>query len=443
MKAFLQVPPEPAGTYPAFEDLNIALHRHGVLHGILDDVLRAMVQSMACGKIIEVARGTTPVAGTPGRIEVLLDLSARGKPREREDGSVDHRDLQIMVNVRKGTALARRIPPTPGADGRTVFGKSVPVHPPGDVALPAGTGAAPSADDPDTLVATIDGVVLTDSRGHIEVRNEKIINQDIDYATGNVSFSGDLYVNGTVRAGFEVRADCNVVIRGEVENASVFSGRDLFVVGGALGSGTGRLRAGRTLKVRRMERFVAESDKELLVAEDALHCTLSAKESIRARTIVGGTASAGVSIEVDIAGTDAGASTTLHVGGVHALQARKSELLRTLMHTTNDMGTTKQSMYSLIKIGMDSTGAIAAEAEQELAVLKERTSVLKTALDRTQTQIAFIDAEIRTMPDTFIKAGVLHQGVTVKFGSVEKDIDEIRRNVCITFSDNEIKIGKK
>jgi len=63
--------------------------------------------------------------GTPGSIEVLIDVSQKGKPRVLPGGKVDHRDISYVVNVRKGTPLVKHLPPIPGKDGCNVFGKTV------------------------------------------------------------------------------------------------------------------------------------------------------------------------------------------------------------------------------------------------------------------------------------------------------------------------------
>ena len=117
---------------------------------------------------IEVARGVPPRPGVPGHIQMLIDTSGMGKPKTLSDGRVDHRDLGLVVNVKKGTILARKIHPRPGTEGKSVFGKPIPVPPVSDVVLRPGVGTCISEADPDLLVADIDGALGVDDEGMLK-----------------------------------------------------------------------------------------------------------------------------------------------------------------------------------------------------------------------------------------------------------------------------------
>jgi uncharacterized protein (DUF342 family) len=60
-----------------------------------------------------VAVGTPPQQGIDGYVKVLYgdsnDQSLR--PKEREDGSVDYKDVKQLANVKAGQLIAERVPP--------------------------------------------------------------------------------------------------------------------------------------------------------------------------------------------------------------------------------------------------------------------------------------------------------------------------------------------
>ena len=302
LQAFLCVPESMVGNYPSIDELKACLASHGIVYGIVPDALDQMVKGQVYNVKIEAARGIPPVDGTPGRIDILVDVSSRGKPRALAGGRVDLRDLGYVVNVRKNNEILRRIPPYPGTDGKTVFGKPIPCNKPPRILLTPGPGTRIAEQDADLLVADRDGAVAVFPNGKAAVLDEKTIPGDIDYSTGNISFVGNLQVKGTVRGGFEVDAAGSVMVGGGVEDAKVTAGGDLEVLGGASGSGNGALKCGGMLKVRHLHNFNVHA-LAIDIVEDIVHCSVWAEKAITAKSIVGGTVSAGMSIDVDTIGT--------------------------------------------------------------------------------------------------------------------------------------------
>ena len=102
------------------------------------------------------SRDPPPIHGKNARFEALVEDARKRilKPQEREDGTVDMRDLGKQITVDKGDALMRRLPPEGGRDGFTIKGETLPAEGGDDIALAAGEGTEISDQDPDLLVAT-------------------------------------------------------------------------------------------------------------------------------------------------------------------------------------------------------------------------------------------------------------------------------------------------
>jgi uncharacterized protein len=442
MKAYLYVVDVPDNAYPTESELSAVLRSHGVLFGINPGVIMSMVANKAINTYVEVAEGTFPVAGAPGRNEVLIDVSNKGKPRKLADGRVDHRDISYVVNVPKGTPLVKHIPPEPGRPGRTVFG--VPIDPPPVVDKPffAGKGTIIAPDNDTILLADLQGDLIVHADGAIDVLDKKTISGNIDYSTGNIRFSGDLRITGMVRSGFEVEVEGSCSISGNVEDAKITCGQDLEIVGGAIGALKGLLKCGGSLKVKHIANFNVQAGDDIRILENALHCTISGEGNITARSIVGGNLAAWKVIEVDTIGTDAEPKTIVDLGGRYILMQKKYLLLKQLAMLMGELGTLKEGIFFLVRDEMDADGNLHEGSLVRLNTMKENHQQRKEKYAQVQTDIEAVDGKLKNSPVPFLKAHTVFPNTIIKFGTFEKLIKEKLTNVRITVDAEKIIIGK-
>jgi hypothetical protein len=73
-------------------------------------------------------------------------------------------------------------------------------------------------DDESQLIANIDGV-LHRQRNTVSIHEVMHIASDIDFATGNIHFGGDVHIDGNVLDLFEIHADGDVAVHGLIEAA--------------------------------------------------------------------------------------------------------------------------------------------------------------------------------------------------------------------------------
>jgi uncharacterized protein (DUF342 family) len=430
------------GDYPTIDDLIDALTKRGVITGIDSDALSLMEKRLVCNTFIEVARGIAPTAGTSGSIEVLVDVSHKGKPRVLPGGKVDHRDISYVVNVLKGTPLVRHIPPIPGKEGCNVFGKPVLAPVPKDQQFSRGKGVATMPNDPNVLIADITGAIVVYPNGKVDVVDDKIISGNIDYSTGNVRFSGNLQVNGTVRAGFEIDVEGDCSIGGNVEDAKITSLGDIEILGGAVGQTKGALKCAGDLKIRHLANFSVLAGGDILVLEDAIHCTISSEGSVKAKSIVGGTVSAWKTIEAETIGTEAEAKTIVDLGGKYVLMRHKYMLLKELADVTGEIGRVKEGMFLLVRDEMDPAGELSDGARERLTARKKKhRDGIKRCSD-IQTEMETLDKKLDNSPIPFVKAATVHPNTLIKFGGAEKLIDQKLVHARITVDGDKIVIGK-
>jgi uncharacterized protein len=431
--AYIDVP-EQCGAPLTLDDLTLLLKSRHVVFGIDITMLRAVAAGERYGNAIAVAAGKPAETGSDGRLEWYIDLSKAGKPRHLDDGSVDLRDLQMDANVTTGIPLVRIIPPLSGTPGMTVYGTPLMPPPVKTATVIAGAGTAKSPDDPECIVAAIDGAVLYDGYT-VEVRNCKLIRGDIDYTTGNVTFNGDIHIKGSVRAGFSVSAKGNLLVDGDVEDARISATGLIRIVRGAIGSGSGSITCGDSLTVRHLSNFTISAGNSVSVQEDALHSTITAEGDVSAKTVIGGSICA-YSIHVDVAGSSAETRTILDITRGEEHKRRRYELLRRFGTVAAERAELYDKMYRLVRDGMNDRGEL-TDGEAELAVLKETVQqsmldgeAIRTALEKLDA----LDAERTTSP--LIKAGTVYPNTILKAGNEERLVRELQRAVCITTNDH-------
>jgi uncharacterized protein (DUF342 family) len=442
MKAFLYVADSSGGEYPTVDDLRSALLGRGVITGINGDALAAMANRMPCNAYIEVAGGIPAVPGVSASIEILIDVSQKGRPRVLPGGKVDHRDISYVVNVRKGAQLVRRIPPIPGKDGQTVFGRPVKAPIPDDKPLAAGRGTAMSPTTPNVLIADINGAVVVFPDGRVEVVDDKVISGNIDYSTGNIRFSGNLTVNGTVRAGFEIDVEGNCRIGGNVEDAKITCLGDLEIIGGAVGQSKGELKSAGSLKVRHLANFSVMTGGDIHILEDAVHCTMSSEGNVQVKSVVGGTIAAWKNIEAESIGTEAEARTVVDLGGKYLLMQRKYALLKELADFTGNIGSVKQAMFELVRDEMSSAGVLPLGAIGRLEEFKKKHSAHVRRCSEVQVEMEALDAKLAKAPVPYVKASTVFPNTLIKFGALEKLIKEKLVQVRIIADGDRIIVGK-
>lgn len=416
------------------------LKDYGIVEGIRIDVLERMVLQRVCDKKILVAEGKPAQPGTDGDLKLFLDISGVGKPKEMENGSVDQKNLQKVINVKKDQPLMQRIPPQPGTEGCTVFGKPVIPAPPKDIVLKVGVGTKLSEANHNILVAATDGAVSINTAGDLEIKTIKIISGDIDYSTGNIVFYGDLRIIGVVRAGFSVSAEGCIYIGGQVESSQVQSTGDIEIIGGAVGTGSGKITCGGTLKIHYLENFSVLAGQSVLVADSILNSNVKSEAMVKAKTIIGGEVDASYGIESETIGSSSENRTILKVGSSYFLiqqlklvQEKWQELQATYLNS-------KESIFALVRDGMDDSGKLPVQKNANLDVLKVQLKTIVNKLAELNQRIEQLQVKIKGSPNPVVKAGLIYPNTVIRFGLLEHIIREKIVNKVISADENRIHI---
>jgi uncharacterized protein len=283
-----------------------------------------------------VAVGTEPTASRDAAVEYLFsDEDESLRPRIREDGSVDFRDLKPIYTVQPGSIVGRYLPAVAGEPGRNVFGAEVAPVEPGR-ATPAQRFAGKDvvvAENGTDLVATHAGRPAREGP-RIDIVAVYAITGDVDYSTGNVDFQGEVYIAGDVQPGFTVHASGNVRIDGMVDSGSVTSGKDLLIGGGIQGHGESKIVCGGEMSARFIDSAEVFCDGDVVVISTVVRATITAAGHVKVigrGSIVGGKVKSLGGISCNTAGSPAGVPTSLELDWLGALRPgadRERELAR-------------------------------------------------------------------------------------------------------------------
>ncbi|TWX72862.1 DUF342 domain-containing protein [Colwellia sp. C1TZA3] len=183
----------------------------------------------------EIAHGKLPTDGNNAYIKLLVESAQDRilKPKNREDGSVDMRDLGDIICVKIGDPLAQKIPLTNGIPGYTVTGKVLDSTPGTDIDIYIGEGTTLSQKNSSVLVSTLVGLPRIIENG-MEVDSVYHL-KNVDVSTGHVKFKGSVIIDGNVGEGMKVVTTGDISIGGFVESAMLDAGGDITIGKGIIG----------------------------------------------------------------------------------------------------------------------------------------------------------------------------------------------------------------
>ena len=225
---------------------------------------------------VPIAKGTPPVHEIPEHLQRNPYLD-RKKEVSTTKHRIDHRVRSPFIIVKKGQALAVLKSRRPGKNGINVLGEAINYR----VMKPESVSPGENTImDGKFLVSTIDGQLVL-SKGTIAVNNTLIIKGPVDYHTGNISFPGDVFIEGPVSDGFKIYSGGNIVIKQTFDVSNASSKGDLNVAGGIIGKGQGIVKVGGNLKTKFIENCLVACRKTVSVDSEIINSKIYTMENIQ------------------------------------------------------------------------------------------------------------------------------------------------------------------
>ena len=316
-----------------------ALREKNVSQGILYDVLDANLQVQ---KEYIIAKGILPIDGENAKVK-YIDISDR-KPVVREDGKVDHYELNLVQQVKEGNWVGEKIPATGGTAGKTVKNEILDPKAGKDQSLRFDSNTIKESleDGKIILRALVDGAVAFEG-GKIKVLNHLIIDGDVDFDTGNINFNGYVTIKGVVCDGFTVKADKDISILGNIGigAAKEIISREgsIYIKGGISGKGRTVIKAKNSVFVKYVNDCTIIAEQDINIGLYSMEADLHAKNIIvnsEKGRIIGGSLNAEAKVSVFTIGNISERRTFINVKGFNRKKL-KEELDKLLLEYREEL----------------------------------------------------------------------------------------------------------
>lgn len=393
MTVYLRVKPAfPGQTVPGGFILDF-LTKKGIVYGVLKDDIESFCTQKKYYAELVCARGLEPVDEEDARMEYRFRTDAETMPKQKEDGTVDFRELGLVQNVSKGDVLCRIVMPEKGRDGVDIYNHRVFYKRGRMPAFPSGSNTVIS-DDRLTLTAAIDGCIEY-KKSVLNVNSLFVIRGDVDSASGNIDFRGSVTVQGDVREGFSVKAGGDIIVRGMVEGANMEAGGSITISNGMKGMGRGRLRAGGNITAKYFENVSMECGGDVY-ADVVMNSRVAAVGSVvlrgRQALLIGGKVKAGRQVYANSIGTDSSVRTEVMIESdrLQALLLEEGESLSSLQTELNYARREEGSLRDQIS---EYTRALAAKKDMERIQILLKSAIMQKS--KNAETVSVLDRKIR------------------------------------------------
>ncbi|MBI5360092.1 MAG: DUF342 domain-containing protein [Planctomycetes bacterium] len=384
---------------------------------------------------IRFLEGIKPLSGLSGRIKWETNIS--NTRDEQDDSKVDFKEKGTIKNVAKGTVLLTLIEPRRGTPGVDVFGRSIQGELGACAVVSAGKNVAVSSDGK-SFSASADGMVVFENN-IISVEEILIVEGNVDYSTGNITFKGTVYIKGSVLDGFKVSADKGIQIDGGAGSAVLESGGDIEINGGVAAKGKGTIKAKGRVKSKYLNNVEVESQSDVVVQTEMVNCKVDAMGNIiiKSGAIIGCECTAYGEIEASVIGSKMHVKTMVATGVNFGAKQRNKALGKEIALLSAEVkALTEKIMPFLmdkekVKSVPEQTTAILRKDLAEFQSKKARLAELEKELNGTQSS----NTELR-------RRGIkvhrhIYGGVEVQIGEYRKMFaDELRGPVKIVMDEN-------
>ncbi|MDR0561105.1 MAG: FapA family protein [Spirochaetaceae bacterium] len=273
------IPPAGAGTPLTMEMIRTFLAQQNVVYGIREDVIKASLAEIGSGSESVtnalIAKGDHPVAEIAEHFELNRRLILSAPPADPKR-RIDYRDYSPFVIVKKGQALAYKRLKVTGKEGKNVRGESIPFQ----TIVPEGvTGGNNTQTDDKFITAAINGQFIQNKQV-LNVEKCLVIKSGVGYATGHISFPGDVVIEGPVSDGFKIYAEGSVTIKQTLDVTEVITRGDLIVAGGIIGRGQAIAKVRGRIKTKFIENCHVACWKTVQVERAIINSTVFAMDKI-------------------------------------------------------------------------------------------------------------------------------------------------------------------
>lgn len=440
MTAYLMLYGKPEGDY-TYEELLQYLNENGIIYGIREKTIKKMIAERQYYEEIIIARGTSAAKGTDGYFEFHFNTTPETKPIILPDGSVDYNKLGKIALAETGQLLATYHSAVPATDGTDIFGNTTPTEAAQDLAPLKGKGFVITQDGKEYYAATEGKISYSEKDHQLSITPIYIIDENVDNATGDIHFNGDVLVKGNVFANTTIRATGNITVNGHVEIANLYAGKNVILKNGMQGSGTGTINAKGEVMAKFLEQTVVNAGGNV-TANALLNCTIESGSEIivsgNRGTIIGGTTKAVEKITAFSLGNRVGVKTRLIVGF-------EKEFKEIIALFDEELADAKDKLLDVERSITRLTAQLKNKPDPELAdakakAFRDKITYQAKVKEMTTKREELIDIRERSIDGTVIVTGMVNAGTTVIINGIKETLVSERRNVNFTAKGREMRV---
>jgi len=291
--------------------LEEAITTLGICEGVDRAEVQRLCQAFRAGQLEPgfhlIASGQAAHPGRDAQLDILVS---------QPEFSLVQRPTEVRINQH----VARRTPPKEGKPGRDLLGNILPAS--RGLNLKAYAGAnlwVEREGEAEIFCAGEDGALIINGEELAVIRLLKL-NGDVNFRTGNLSFGGQIFIEGSLRPSFCVEAGEDITIVGNVERGAIVKARGDIFIGGQIEGHRTDIESGGTITAPRVREARVSADGDIRLALRAYQAELRAghrllgNQADERASVVGGQAWAGTLIDIYSAGDERGIRTILVAG---------------------------------------------------------------------------------------------------------------------------------
>lgn len=401
----------------------------GVSTGIMDDVIRNMIEQKKYGETIKIAEGIHPVSGVDGWYEFLFETECDDKPKILADGSVDYSMYGDIPSVEEGATIAIYHPAKESKDGVDVFGKLLVASKGKNMAKLSGRGFK-ALEDGCTYVAKYGGKI-TYQDGRISIEQELYIKDDVSNTTGDITYRNDIHVRGNVLTGVTLISEKgSIIVDGYVESAILKAKKDVILKNGMQGNERGSIEAGGDVSGKFFERTKITAGGNVNANAIMNSIVTSGNDVIvsgRFGIIVSGEIHATHQIRATIIGNTAEVENRIYAGS-------ESEILPKLTHCESQKKIAEEEMAKIVKTLEAVEDAIAKGTNPDLQ--KKRLQIMRAKIEK-DSQINTLEKQRTELLETYTKVNdakvtidkTVYPGTMISINGMKKTLTEDETHV--------------
>lgn len=404
----------------------------GLDQGVVLENLKTLVpkvhQAQVPGRHLLV-QGQPPVPGKDSRLQVMVEIMP---------SFFEGQQIHFAPRVKAGDPVARRHLPGPGVAGVDLRGRPLPA--PADPYRPLGEGSgvmSELAGDTELFFATEDGTLkITETK--LSVEPTLIVERDVSFSTGSLSFAGNVYIRGGVKRGFSVRGDGDILIEGGIEDGGeVSADQGSILIGGPVLGRRAKLAAQQNIRVNFVQEATLSAGQDILIGEASSAMLRAGGQVVCTRgadgaggIIAGGQTWALRRIEAWQLGAPTGLATVLVVG-VNRKEAVRLDHLKRCMEESR-----KRIVQLLARLGVSRIDAnqiktlIDAAAEPRRRMLlnyAKQLNQLVRLYQRFQSEYQALDSQIKGAGELeVVVGGRIYPGVALRLGETNTTFTALR-----------------